>query len=243
MPKYLISHLLDRHSVWSGHIYNGSRTVISMPAVPYVTRQLLVLVRLFDLPALVPLWPSLIADLFHWDCLEAELERNGEQMLSRAKCPVCRVAVLPSGNSPLLAPIRAVVDGTKWAGQLPDKTAKERDPLLPGAPQTQPNGPEMVAIEIGQRVEFGRRQPDDPKLHAPPKPRRLTLAEPEEGPAAMDQLKSILRIILNCIMLRNVRMFSLGASPRQTLLIIGIICLVLFFGVHFVLPMIDPTLA
>jgi hypothetical protein len=175
--------------------------------------------------------------------LAAELEKNGEQIISRAKCPICRVSILPTNNSPLLLQIRSAVAGTKWATQLPpEKGTKERDPLLAVAPQTQPNGSEMVAIEIGQRVEFGERgrkqqQPDDPKLHAPPRPRRITLNDEREGEISFkDQIKSISRVMLNCLMLRNVRIFSLGASPRQTLLMIGIICLVLFFGFHFVLP-------
>lgn len=159
----------------------------------------------------------------------------------RAKCPICRVTILPPMDSPLMVQIRSMLIGTRWEAQLPEttpeKNTRERDPLINGPPHAQPNGPNMISIEIGPRVDYfadkGRRQPDDPKVHAPPRPRRIDEGR-EVSPGMVVQMKNVLRVVLNCLMLRNVRIFSLGVSPRQTLLIIGIVCLVLFLGFHLI---------
>ena len=199
-------------------------------------------------------------DLFHWDCLEAELVRGGEQLLSlsRAKCPLCRVSILPgSDDSPLSLQIRSILSKTRWADQLPplkpstsEKQSTERDPLNsnPNPPSSQPNGVEMVAIDIGARPGFldninngkGRRHPDEPKVHAPPRSRKHT-SIPELHLSIRERLMSVARVILNCLMLRNVRMCSLGISPRQTLIILAVVFATLFIGFRFLMPLLQPV--
>jgi hypothetical protein len=197
-------------------------------------------------------------DLFHWDCLKAEFEKGGEQLLSlsRAKCPLCRVSILPGGDSPLALQIRSILSKTHWADQLPplksstsEKQSTERDPLKGNLnpPSSQPNGVEMVAIDIGARPGFlesingkGRRHPDEPKVHAPPRSRKHTVA-PELHLSIRERLMSITRVIFNCLTLRNVRMCSLGISPRQTLIILAIVFVTFFVGFRFTIFLLQPV--
>lgn len=124
----------------------------------------------------------------------------------------------------------------------------------------QPNGmTEMITIDMGPRAQYmemgGRRQPppssaspslhhqkqqpDDPKIHGPPpmRTRHLTsLIDGLDRPSLGQSLRSVLRVLLNCLTLRNVRVLSLGVSPRQTMLIAIILIATLILALQFVLP-------
>lgn len=235
--------------------------------------------------------------MFHWDCLERDLEaeegsRGSDEALplasatvagpdlDRAKCPLCRTSVIPPTNdSPLLERMRTLLASTKWAAHLPPpprthKTGASPERSPPITNGAQPNsdddagGPEgrvdrpspsMITIEMGVRPSFSlpaQRQPDEPKVHAPPSRmvpgtgRRPTAAllGPTGGSSGRrgGSLRGSLGILLNCLTLRNLRLCSFGVSPRQSLLFLLFVVLLVLVSVHWVLPLFSlspPTLA
>lgn len=205
-------------------------------------------------------------DLFHWDCLERELAQgDSRSSLYKSKCPLCRTPVWPltpgeASNqpwSPLLVQIHGILSTSSFAPQLPPvppppsdvgddgKAVKDRDPTLTGplGNSTQPNR-EMITIEVGPHDHFfsphghGRRQPVESKIHAPPRGRRTTMLAEDSTPP----IRSIFRVLLNCLMLRNVRILGLGLSPRQTLLIVALLASLFFITTNFILPLLQPVM-
>lgn len=117
--------------------------------------------------------------------------------------------------------------------------------------QTSRASPSMITIEMGVRPSFSlppHRQPDEPKVHAPPSRmasgtgRRptATFLGTTDGSAIWKEggpLRGSLGILLNCLTLRNLRLCSFGISPRQSLLFLLLIILLVLASVHWFLPL------
>lgn len=134
------------------------------------------------------------------------------------------------------------------------KGRKERDPLLAGQPSNslQPNS-EMITIEVGPREHFfssspsphsshGRRPPTETKVHAPPRGRRAATIVDEGASSGTPPMRSVFRVLLNCLTLRNVRILGLGLSPRQSLIIIVLLALLFLLAKAVVLPLLQPVM-
>lgn len=165
--------------------------------------------------------------------------------------------MLPDGDSALVLQIRRFVQASRWASQMPPLAARpsgkgpraERDPLFAAAspPATQPNGSQLVSIEIGPRAHFldgqkgSTRKPrdSDPKVHALPTRARLGLSFGGAAEGSRPRAWSVLQVLGNCLMLRNVRLCSLGVSPRQTILIVALFVAVVLLSAHLLPPLIE----
>lgn len=191
-------------------------------------------------------------DLLHVDCLMKELRAGTGEMpsLLETKCPLCHGALLPSDSpmvaGPLSSQLHQVLSTTVYRDQLPPlkeapKTNKAlTDPTRnPVSNSLQPNAgrSDMIAIDIGPRADFfepfkSKRQLDDPKVHD--RPRRTTTTQVDD-PLATPNAKNFLRLFINCLTLRNVRLCN-----RQTMVLALLLMITFLIGfqvVHFIVPL------
>lgn len=148
------------------------------------------------------------------------------QVVRGWRCPLCKNSVLPLdlGMSSLIEQVRQVFGGSQWANVIDSLLPKAGSPLL--------KGPTVDWREAPPTFPLNAPQPNT--RHAPNLPSSLQ----EDASAWFTQMnrrmkaamtqhrsldtstRSMGRVLLNCVALRNVRWLSRGVSPRQVVVVL-----------------------
>lgn len=186
-------------------------------------------------------------DLLHVACFELELGKQPTD--ASPTCPICRKNLLEEPSSPLyLAMRKQLAKSTveqRLAAAETDTIKSSSTKLLPNNPilSTMPveSGSGMIAIEIDARPQWREDRVPTPKPQKKQSEVSRLLFEDRglgdefdgETFGIVERLRKLSHILVNCVSMRNWRVFGFGISPKQSLLalLLGVVIILTIWNV------------